>query len=226
VGSPELYRPFTAVLARAAQARVFALDYRLAPEHRFPAALEDAVAGYRWLLAQGVRPENLLVAGDSAGGGLTLAMLVRLRMEGVPLPAAALLLSPWTDLSGTGKSLRANEARDPMFYADALEAFAPLYLGPASALEPLASPLYAELHALPPCLIFVSNSEVLLDDSLRIAAKACAAGGHVELHAWDDLPHVWPVMVGLLPEARTALKLIVEFAQLPTTMLLCQFQPA
>ena len=211
VGSPELYRPFTATLAKAAQAKVFVPQYRLAPEHRFPAAVDDAVAGYRWLLAQGVRPANLLIGGDSAGGGLTLATLVRLRAEGVPLPAAAVLFSPWTDLAGTGKSLQANEATDAMFYADALNWFAPIYLGKASALEALASPLYADLKGLPPLLLFVSKSECLLDDSLRVAAKARAAGVSVDLQAWDGLPHVWPVLVGLLPEARAALQLTVQF---------------
>ncbi len=212
-GSPALYRPFNATLAKAAQARVFALDYRLAPEHRFPAAVDDAVNGYRWLLAQGVRPTNLLIGGDSAGGGLTLATLVRLRAEGLPLPAAAFLLSPWTDLAGTGKSLQANEATDAMFYADATKWFAPIYLGKASAMEALASPLYADLTGLPPLLIFVSKSEGLLDDALRVAAKARAAGVSVDLQAWDDLPHVWPIAVGLLPEARAALQLIGQFAQ-------------
>lgn len=212
-GSPELYRPFTTTLARAAQARVFALAYRLAPEHPFPAALDDAVAGYRWLLAQGARPENTLIAGDSAGGGLTLATLVRLRQEQIPMPAAGLLLSPWADLAVTGQSLYANEATDAMFYADAIKAFAPFYLGQTPATDPLASPVYADLTGLPPLLLFVSNSEVLLDDSLRIAANARAAGVSVDLQAWDDLPHVWPAMVGVLPEARAALKLIVDFTE-------------
>ncbi len=213
VGSPVLYRAFNATLAKAAQAQVFALDYRLAPEHRFPAAVDDAVAGYRWLLAQGARPANTLIGGDSAGGGLTLATLVRLRAEGLPLPAAAVLLSPWTDLAVTGNSVQANEATDAMFYADALKAFAPIYLGQASALEAWASPLYADLKGLPPLLIFVSKSECLLDDALRIAVKARAAGVSVDLQAWAGLPHVWPVVVGLLPEARAALSLIVDFTR-------------
>lgn len=213
LGSPELYRPFTATLAKAAQAKVFALDYRLAPEHRFPAAVDDAVVGYRWLLAQGIRPANILLSGDSAGGGLTLATLVRLRAEGVPLPTAAVLLSPWTDLAATGKSLQTNEATDPMFYAETFTRVAPIYLGEASALEALASPLYADLKGLPPLLLFVSKSECLLDDSLRLAAKARAAGVSVDLQVWDDLPHVWPALVKLLPEARAALQLIVQFTQ-------------
>lgn len=212
-GSPALYRPFTATLAKAAQAKVLALDYRLAPEHRFPAAVDDAVAGYRWLLAQGTRPAHTLLAGDSAGGGLTLATLVRLRAEGLPLPAAAVLFSPWTDLAGTGKSLQANDATDAMFYGDALKWFAPIYLGKASALEALASPLYADLKGLPPLQVFVSKSECLLDDSLRLVAKARAAGVSVDLHAWDNLPHVWPVAVRFLPEARAALQLIVQFIE-------------
>lgn len=213
LGSPELYRPFTATLAKAAQAKVFALAYRLAPEHRFPAAVDDAVAGYRWLLAQGVHPANLLLVGDSAGGGLTLATLVRLRAEGVPLPAAAVLFSPWTDLAGTGKSLQANEVTDALFYADTLKWYAPAYLGKTSALEALASPLYADLQGLPPLLLFVSKSECLLDDSLRLAAKARAAGVSMDVQAWDGLPHVWPVLVTLLPEARAALQLTVQFMQ-------------
>lgn len=154
-----------------------------------------------------------MISGDSAGGGLALATLVRLRAAGAPLPASAILLSPWTDLAGTGQSLQANEGTDAMFYADALKWFAPIYLGKASALEALASPLYADLKGLPPLLFFVSKSECLLDDSLRLAAKARAAGVSVDLQAWDGLPHVWPVLVTLLPEARAALQLIVHFTR-------------
>ena len=130
--SPENYRPFTAELARQSGARIFALDYRLAPEHRFPAPVDDAVKAYRWLLAKGERPDNLVIGGDSAGGGLTIATLTALRDAGDPLPAAAFCFSPWTDLAGTGNSMMTNDRRDPMFYGASLPLFAKLYLADAS----------------------------------------------------------------------------------------------
>lgn len=210
-GTLETYRPLNAVLAKEAQAQVFALNYRLAPEHRFPAPVEDAVTGYRWLLAQGARPENLLIAGDSAGGGLALATLLKLRTEQIPLPAAAVCFSPWTDLAVTGASITTNEACDPLFYGASIKRLAPIYLGKAAPSDPLASPLYGDLSRLPPLLIFVSDTEVLLDDATRLAQKAKAAGVTVDLQIWHDLPHVWPIFVRHLPEARETIPLIVQF---------------
>ncbi len=210
--SPETHRSFTSALSRAANARVFTLDYRLAPEHRFPAAVEDAVAGYRWLLNQGVAPQEIAIGGDSAGGGLTLAALVALRDAGESLPRAAFVMSPWTDLACAGRSLDANDKRDSMFYGAGVRWMAPVYLGEASPRDPLASPVYADLSKLPPLLIHVSDAEVLLDDSTRLADRARECGVNVDLRVWNDLPHAWPVFVGLgLPESLQALGEIVEF---------------
>ena len=210
--SPETHRPFTAALSQATNARVFALDYRLAPEHRFPAAVEDAVAGYRWLLDQGADPREIVIGGDSAGGGLTLATLIALRDAGEQLPRAAFVISPWTDLACAGRSLDANDERDPMFYGEGVRWMAPVYLGGASPRHPLASPIYADLSKLPPLLIHVSDNEVLLDDSTRLADRAKQFGVNVDLRVWNDLPHAWPVFVAFrMPESFQALGEIVEF---------------
>lgn len=212
--SPRTHRPFTSALSRAANARVFALDYRLAPEHRFPAAVEDAVAGYRWLLDQGVDPQEIVIGGDSAGGGLAIATMVALRDAGEPLPRAAFALSPWTDLAATGRSIDANDKRDPMFYGEAIRRVAPIYFGDASPRDPLVSPIYADLSNLPPLLIYVSDTEVLLDDSTRLAERARQCGVNVELRVWSDLPHVWPIFVAFkLPESFQALSEIADFIQ-------------
>lgn len=212
--SPKTHRPFTAALSRAANAKVFALDYRLAPEHRFPAAVEDAVAGYRWLLGQGIDPQDIVIGGDSAGGGLTLATLVALRNGGERLPRAAFVLSPWTDLAVTGRSIGANDESDPMFYGDSIRWMAPVYVGDASPRDSLVSPLYADLSKLPPLLIYVSDTEVLLDDSIRLAERARQYGVSVDLRVWNDLPHVWPIFVAFkLPESFQALGEIAQFIQ-------------
>jgi acetyl esterase/lipase len=210
--SPRTHRAFTAALSRAANARVFALDYRLAPEHRFPSAVEDAVAGYHWLLDQGVEPRDVVFGGDSAGGGLAVATMVALRDAGAPLPRAAFVLSPWADLAVTGRSIDVNSDRDPMFYGDAVRRIAPVYLGGASPRDSLASPIYADLSGLPPLLIYVSDSEVLLDDSVRLAERARQFGVTADLRVWRDLPHVWPIAVAFkLPESLQALDEIAEF---------------
>lgn len=213
-GSPQTYRAFTTALAEAANARVFALDYRLAPEHQFPAPVEDAVAGYRWLLAQGVDPERLIIIGDSAGGGLTLATLVALRDQGIDLPRAAICLSPWTDLAATGASLETNGDADPMFNRLAGRNFAPVYLGDASPTNPLASPLYADLRGLPPLLVYVGSTEVLLDDAVRLVDRARAAGVEAELRIGEEMIHVWPIFISVgLPEARATIGEMAQFIQ-------------
>lgn len=210
--SPETHRPLTASLTRtAAGLKTFALDYRLAPENRFPAAIEDAVAGYRWLLGQGMDPKRIVISGDSAGGGLTLATLLSLRDAGEPLPAAAVCLSPWTDLAGTGRSLETNAKSEVMIQGKYIKGAGKLYLGDAPADNPLASPLYADLKGLPPLLIYVSDSEVLLDDSVRLAERAKQAGVEVDLRIWSGLPHVWPIFVKFLPEARASVREMASY---------------
>ena len=214
-GSPATHRPITAALARLAARRVFALDYRLAPEHRFPAALDDAVAAYRWLLDQGVTPASLALAGDSAGGGLVIATLVKARDLGWPLPSSAVCFSPWTDLAATGESLLTNNGRCVMFRPENMREFAHVYLGPASPRDPHASPLYAGLAALPPLLLQVSANEILLDDSRRLHARALAAGTPSTLQIFDGLFHVWHLLDGLVPESRTALHQAADFINTP-----------
>jgi acetyl esterase/lipase len=213
--SPATHRPITAGLARRTRRRVFSADYRLAPEHRFPAALDDAVAIYRWLLERNVRPETLSLAGDSAGGGLVVATLLRARDEGLPLPAAAVCFSPWTDLTGSGASVHANDGRCATFRPDNFPAFARIYLGTASPMHPYASPLFADLRGLPPLLIQVSSSELLLDDSRRLHDRVIAAGGRSTLDVFDDLVHAWQMGDGLVPEARIALERVAAFLDNP-----------
>lgn len=209
--SPKTHRVLSISLARRIGGRAFSLDYRLAPEHPFPAALDDAVAGYRWLLVQGVRPERIAIAGDSAGGGLVLATLVKLRDMGLPMPACAFVMSPWTDLAGTGDSVRANEATDAMFFASDLPLFTGLYLNGASPQTPTASPLYADPRGLPPLLFHVSEAEILLDDSRRFHDRALAAGVTSRLKSWAEMPHVWHLLHWLVPEAEAAMREAVAF---------------
>jgi acetyl esterase/lipase len=204
--TPQTHRGITVTLAKAAEARVFVPDYRLAPEHRFPAAIEDAVAAYRGLLASGIAAERIVIGGDSAGGGLTLATLLSLRDAGDPLPAAAVLFSPWTDLAATGASITGNDQRDCLFHGSQIARFARLYLGDTPPDHPLASPHYADLAGLPPLFIQASDSEVLMDDSTRLVAKAKSAGVPVEFRLWHGVPHAFQFFARFLPEGRDALR--------------------
>jgi epsilon-lactone hydrolase len=210
-GSPSQYRDFTWRIATVASAQVLCLSYRLAPEHPFPAALDDAVSAYRWLIAQGAAPGRTALIGDSAGGGLAFAALLRLRDEGVPLPAAAVAISPWTDLAMTGHSLRVNASRDPSLIPERAQSFARHYVGSADPRDPHVSPLYGNLRGLPPSLIHVGSDEILRDDSVRMAEKLRASGCSVELEIWPRMPHSWHLFARVLPEARLAVARIGEF---------------
>jgi acetyl esterase/lipase len=190
-GSLQSHRHMVAQAGREARARTIALDYRLAPEHPFPAAVEDAVAGYRFLLSRGFAADRIAVAGDSAGGGLTVALLVSLRDAGLPLPACAWCSSPWVDLEGAGGSMTAKAAVDPMVQPPYLIELAATYLHGADPRTPLAAPLYADLRGLPPMLIQVGSAETLLDDAVRLAGVAGAADVRVRLEVWPDMIHVW-----------------------------------
>ncbi len=211
MGSINTHRDLIGRLSRAAQARVLALNYRLAPEHPFPAAVEDALAGYRYLLGSGLKPARMAVAGDSAGGGLTLATLVAARDAGIQLPAAAVCLSPWVDFEGLGESMKTRAHVDPIASAEGTRLLAQAYLAGKDPRTPLAAPLYADLKGLPPLLIQVGDHETLLDDSNRVAARAKAAGIKVTLEVWPDMIHVWQAFASFLPEAQEAIEGIGKF---------------
>ena len=210
-GSPGTHRPITAALGRLTGRRVFSLDYRLAPEHRFPAAVDDAVAGYRWLLGQGIAPSQVALAGDSAGGGLLLATLLRARDDGMPVPACGVCFGAWTDLAGTGRSLTSNNGLCATFRPETIPEFARVYLGMRAPTEPYASPLYGDVHGLPPLLFQVGAEELLLDDSRRMHEAVLRAGGRSTLEITEGVFHVWHMLDGFLPEARQALTRAAAF---------------
>lgn len=210
-GTLALYRHFTWRVASVTRAAVVIIDYRLAPEHPFPAALDDAVTAYRWLLTQSTGP--IVVMGDSAGGGLALALLLKLRDEGLPLPAAAAVLSPWTDLTLSGASVLANARIDPLINIEEAEVYSQLYLAGADPRTPYASPLYGDPAGLPPTLIHVGSDEVLYDDSARMAERMRSAGCRVELEVWPRMPHVWHTLAPVLLEAREAIARIGVFVE-------------
>lgn len=211
-GSPKTHRQVLIAMAKAFRAPAYGLDYRLAPEHPFPAAVEDAALAYRWLL--GRHPEaDIVLAGDSAGAGLAIATAVGVRDAGLKLPRAIVAFSPYSDLAVTGPSVQENAKSCAMFTPRGIREAAAMYLAGADARDPRASPLYADLAGLPPMLMFASRHETLRDDTLRLAERAAAAGVKVELVVRDRLPHVWPVFVALLPEARDAFATVSAFAQ-------------
>jgi acetyl esterase/lipase len=211
--SARTHRGLTSRLAGWSDARLFALDYRLAPEHPFPAALDDALAAWHALIADGTPASRIVVAGDSAGGGLALALLIALRDAREPLPAAAVLFSPWTDLAVTGDSIVDNDAADPMFFGVWIARQARHYLGNTPATDHFVSPVYADLTGLPPMLIQVSDCEVLLDDSRRVAENATRSGVEATLRIWHGLPHGWQIFAPILPEGRAALREAAAFVR-------------
>lgn len=204
MGSAATHRQMVSRVARDARSRALLPDYRLAPEHRFPAAVDDAVRIYRQLLDDGFAPGDIAVGGDSAGGGLTMAMLLTLRDTGTALPAFALLLSPWLDLTGSGESMRTRAERDPWFRPADLDAVVGYYCDDEQRAEPRVSPVFGEFGGLPPVYVQVGDDEILLSDSTRLAAGIEAAGGEVELEIWPEMWHVFQLFAGLMPEARQA----------------------
>jgi acetyl esterase/lipase len=212
LGSVTSHRDLMAQIALASGCRVLAINYRLAPEHRFPAALDDALAAYGWMLDRGLKSENVAFAGDSAGGNLVLAAMLALRERGLPLPTAAVLMSPWTDLAATGASYVSRAEADPIHQRSMILALAKNYLGgQGDPYDPLISPLYADLAGLPPLLIHVGDRETVLDDSVMFADLARAAGVDVSLEVWDGMIHVFQMFGAELPEARQAIASIAGF---------------
>lgn len=210
VGSPGLYRHITWRFAEAADGRVVTPDYRLAPEHPFPAALEDAQVAWLACVNSGADPRRSAFVGDSAGGGLVLALAMKLRDEGGPLPGAIVAISPWTDLAVTGASARPG-ASDPMLNANDLAPIAAQYLAGADPRAPYASPLYGDPQGLPPTLIQVGSDEILVDDSVRMAQRMREGGCDVALELWPRMPHVWHAFAPLLPEAGQAIARAGDF---------------
>ena len=200
IGSLNTHRRLAYDISAASGARVLVIDYRLAPEHPFPAAVDDAAAAWRWMLAQGLDPKRIAIAGDSAGGGLTIATLVNLRDQKLGLPGCAVAISPWVDLEGLGASITGRAAQDPMVQKDGLLWMAGMYLAGKDAKTPLAAPLHADLKGLPPILVQVGTAETLLDDATRIAEKLHQAGVDVKLAIWPNMLHVFPLFAPILSE--------------------------
>ncbi len=213
MGSLNTHRGHTARISQLANLRVLAVDYRLGPEHPHPAAVEDAVTAYRFVLNQGIAPGKTALAGDSAGGGLTVAALLAIRDRGLPLPACGAGISSWTDLTASGDSIKTKAKEDPIIGGtDALQLMVEAYVGlDGDRKAPLASPLFADLSGLPPLLLQVGTAEVLLDDSTRLAERAEAAGVDVTLKVWQDMFHVWHAFAELLPEGMEATQELADY---------------
>jgi acetyl esterase/lipase len=211
MGSAQTHRAFVSRLAYASGIRALVINYRLAPEHPFPAGLEDCIAAYEWLLRNGIAADKIVVAGDSAGGNLTLALLVALQEAGKPLPAGAIALSPATDLAFTGESVTTRRHLDPFFANAVPRTIVEDYIVDYNPCHPLISPLYADLHGLPPLLLHVGEHEILLDDAVRFGDRAVAAGVEAKTVVWPEMFHVFQMFAPILPEARQANEQIVAF---------------
>lgn len=210
MGSPKTHRSYLSYFSHITNSCIYVIDYRLAPEHPFPAALHDTIAAYNWLL-EIYHPQEIVLAGESAGGGLTLATLSALKSSKTPLPSAAVCISPWTDLALTGNTLEENQRKDSLVPAEVLPLVAKTYLKNTSPYNPLASPLYADLEGFPPLYLQVSDSEVFLSDVVRVAQNAKDKGVKVTLDIWKDMMHAWPFFARFLPESRIALSKISHF---------------
>jgi len=211
IGSLESHRKLVGHLAKAVGCRALNVDYRLAPEHPHPAAVQDSTAAYRWLLDQGIDPGHIAISGDSAGGGLTMSTLVALRDSGTPLPAAAVPLSPWVDMEGIGETMTSRAEVDLLVQPEILKGMADHFLAGQNARDPLAAPLYADLGGLPPIYIQVGDEETLLDDSLRLAANAETVGVDVRVDVFPEMQHVFQIAAGNMPEADDAVARIGEW---------------
>ena len=211
LGSVHSHRAICERLALGARVRVLALDYRLAPENPFPSQVEDAVAAYEWLLAQGVTADRMAISGDSAGGGLSLATLLALKNNGRPLPACAALMSPWVDMEILGETITTNDAIDPMIHRPMIEVMVSLFVNENDRRNPLANPLYGDFSGLPPLLIHVGGRETLESDSQRVAQKAKDAGVSTELKLWPNQIHVFHIFAGRLDEGNQAVAELAQF---------------
>lgn len=210
-GNCATHRQLVSYIARACGVRALVIEYRLAPEHRFPAAIEDSLAAYRALREEGYAPADILVAGDSAGGGLVMALLLSLRDAGEEMPAGGLLFSPWLDLTASGESMTTRAKRDPWFKPPDMPIIASYYCESDEYRNPLVSPVFADVAGLPPIYIQVGDDEILLSDSTRIAENIEAAGGDVTLEVWPDMFHVFQVFVHQMPESREAIEQLAPF---------------
>lgn len=211
VGSPETHRSLASKIAALADVRVVVPEYRLAPENPFPAAPEDAIAAYQGLLDAGYDPASIMIAGDSAGGGLALATVHMIGVRGLPQPAATVVFSPWVDLTLSSDSMKTNARRDALLPAQRLPDAVDQYLAGADPKTPEASPLFGTFRGAGPMLLQASTAEILMDDARRMAAKLTADGVDVELDLWPGCPHVWHMFHGYLPEADTALARVATF---------------
>ena len=213
IGSPRTHRELARRLSVETGGSILVIDYRLAPENPFPAAVEDSVSAYNWLLGRGLEPSALSIAGDSAGGGLAVGTLVSLKDQGIPLPSCGVILSPWVDMEVIGESMTTRSHLDPMVQRDGLITMALTYLNGADLRNPLAAPIYADLSGLPPLLIQVGTRETLYDDAIRLACHAVKAGLKVTFEPWDEMIHVWHLFAPLLDEGQEAIERIGGFVR-------------